>query len=44
MEHIPIKLHQLLASSLQDFVREWADRQTHTRTDRRRQKQHLLAA
>jgi len=38
MVHIPTKLHQFLISSFRDFVR------TDTQTDRRCQKQHLLAA
>jgi len=40
--HIPTKLHQFLISSFRDFMRKV--RQTDRQTDRRRQKQYLLAA
>jgi len=42
MGHIPTKLHQFLTGSFRDFVQ--TGRQTNAQTDRRRQKQYLLAA
>jgi len=42
MGHITTKLHQFLISSFRDFVQ--TDRRMDRQTDRRRQKQYLLAA